>query len=159
MKQVKQECLLVNVWLTWLGVPALAVAMGLFQSWWGGVFVLFAGVLAQILYIKIFPSISKLLGYGSMENVEAIVPPQSKAVSKVILYTANVCPFCPIVKRRLVELQKELGFKLEEMDITFRQEIIKQKGLHSVPVVEADGRYWTGNATTAQLLEFLTISN
>jgi len=158
MKQMKQECPLLNVWLTWLGVPALAVAVWLFGSWWAGAFVLFAGVLAQILYVRIFPQVSHLLGYGSVEDVAAGVPPQAKAVRKVILYTANVCPFCPIVKRRLVELQRELGFELEEKDITFRQDIIKQKGLQSVPVVEADGRFWVGNATTAQLLEFLALS-
>ena len=83
-------------------------------------------------------------------------PVQAKGVSKVIVYTANVCPFCPIVKKRLAELQRELDFELEEMDVTFRQDIIKKKGLRSVPVIETDGRYLVGNATTAQLVEFLT---
>ncbi len=45
---------------------------------------------------------------------------------------------------------------LEEVDITFWPEIVKAKGFRSVPVVEADGRYWVGNATTAQLVEFVT---
>ncbi len=156
MKEMKQQCYLWNVWLTWLGIPALAIMMGILQSWWAGVFVLFAGILAQVLYVRIFPRISRSLGYGSVENVEASVPPEAKAISRVVLYTANVCPFCPIVKRRLAELQSQLRFELEERDVTFRQDIIKEKGLQSVPVVEADGRYWVGNATTAQLVEFLT---
>ncbi len=121
-----------------------------------GVIVLFAGVIAQVGYVKIFPRVSRLLGYGSVENESASVPVQAKGVSKVIVYTANVCPFCPIVKKRLAELQRELDFELEEMDVTFRQDIIKKKGLRSVPVIETDGRYWVGNATTAQLVEFLT---
>ena len=158
MKQVKQECPLFNVWLTWLGLPALAIAMGLLKSWWGGLFVLLVGVLAQILYIKIFPRVSHLLGYGSVENVEASVPSQPKVTSKVVLYTANVCPFCPILKKRLAELQRELHFELEEKDVTFRQDIIREKGLQSVPVIETDGRFWVGNATSAQLVEFLTLS-
>lgn len=157
MKQMKQECPLVNVWLTWLGLPALALAMGLLQAWWAGIFVLLIGVLAQILYVKIFPRISHLLGYGSVENVQASVPPEVGTVARVVLYTANVCPFCPIVKRRLVELQRNLGFEFEEKDVTFRQDLIREKGLRSVPVVETDGRHWVGNATTAQLVEFLTL--
>lgn len=156
MKQIKQECPLMHVWGTWLGLPILAISMGLSTSWWSGIFVLVVGVLAQIYYIRIFPRISRLLGYGSVENVAATVSPKADGVPQVILYTANVCPFCPIVRKRLVELRGQLGFDLEEKDITFRQEIIRQKGFRSVPVIEADGRYWVGNATTAQLLEFLT---
>lgn len=158
MKQMKQECPLVNVWLTWLGLPALAIAMGLFISWWAGGFVLIVGVLAQVYYVRIFPRISRFLGYGSVRNVETNVALQPRVTSKVILYTANVCPFCPIVKKRLTELQRQLNFELDEKDITFRQDIIKQKGFRSVPVVEVNGRYWVGNATSAQLVEFLTAS-
>ncbi len=158
MKQMKQECPLINVWLTWIGVPALAIAMGMLTYWWAGGFVLVAGVFAQFYYVRMFPRISRLLGYGSVENVKASAPAESRVTAKVILYTANVCPFCPIVKKRLAELQRELKFELEEKDITFRQDIVREKGLRSVPVVETDGRYWVGNATTAQLVEFLTHS-
>jgi glutaredoxin len=69
----------------------------------------------------------------------------------VVLYTANVCPFCPIVRRRLTELQRRMGFELEEVDVTFRLELIRAKGLRSVPVVEADGRTLIGNATSEAL--------
>ncbi len=54
-----------------------------------------------------------------------------------------------------MELKRDLQFELEEIDITFRPQIVMQKGLRSVPVIEADGRFWVGNATSAQLLEFL----
>jgi hypothetical protein len=72
------------------------------------------------------------------------------------LYTANVCPFCPIIKQRLVELQRTFGFELSEVDISFHPGLVKQKGIKSVPAVETDGRLWIGNATTAQLVSFLT---
>ena len=156
MMKMKQECPLLNVWLTWLGVPALGIAVGSIESWWAGVFVLLVGIFAQYLYVKIFPRISQLIGYGSVEDVRTETTQNGHQVSRVVLYTANVCPFCPIVKSRLSEIQKEMGFDLEEIDITFRQDIIKQKGFHSVPIVEADGRYWVGNATSSQLSEFLT---
>ena len=158
MKQTEQVCPLINIWLTWLGIPALAILMGILQSWLAGVFVLIAGVIAQVIYLRIFPRISHLLGYGSVENKTSNVLPRSLAKSRVILYTANVCPFCPIVRKRLAELQRELHFELEEIDITFRQDIIRGKGLRSVPVIEAGGRFRVGNATTDQLVEFLAQS-
>jgi hypothetical protein len=37
--------------------------------------------------------------------------------------------------------------------VTFRPEIVRSKGLRSVPVLEADGRLLTGNATSAQTAE------
>jgi len=157
---MKQECKLVMVWLTWLSLPALAIAMGVIQGWWATVFILIVGVLGQIFYIKLFPKISKWLGYGSVEDVVAIKSTQKiKTSSIVTLYTASVCPFCPIVRQRLIELQSKLEFKLNEVDITFRPNLIKEKGFRSVPVIEADGEYWIGNATSAQLLSFITKNN
>ena len=66
---MKQECNLVMIWLTWLGIPALAIGMGLIQGWWAAVFILIVGVFAQVFYIKVFPRISKWLGYGLIEDV------------------------------------------------------------------------------------------
>ena len=155
---MKQQCYLVNVWFTWLGLPGLAVMMGLYVGWWAGVFVLVVGMFAQVLYIRIFPSISRWLGYGSVEDVAAVAPQKVKGITKVTLYTANVCPFCPIVKQRLGQLQREMGFVVEEVDVTFRPELIRARGFRSVPVIETEGRSWVGNATSAQLVAFLTDS-
>ncbi len=155
MNAMKQQCYLVNVWFTWLGLPLLAVLMGIDVGWWAGVFVLIAGVFAQILYIKTFPRVSRWLGYGSVEDQSAAAPAEAARVTKVTLYTANVCPFCPIVRQRLADLERTMGFVVEEVDVTFRPDLIKAKGFRSVPVIEADGRYWAGNATTAQLVHFL----
>jgi glutaredoxin len=71
-----------------------------------------------------------------------------------------VCPFCPIIKRRLTDLRRQFPFELEEIDVTFRPEIIRAKGLRSVPVLEANHRLLVGNATSAQIAEFLrTVAN
>jgi glutaredoxin len=158
MNAMKQQCYLVNVWFTWLGLPALAIMMGLYAGWWAGVFVLVVGIFAQALYIRIFPSVSHLLGYGSVEDEAAVAPQKVNGITKVMLYTANVCPFCPIVKQRLGQLQREMGLVVEEVDVTFRPELIRAKGFRSVPVIEAGGKYWVGNATSAQLVAFLTNS-
>lgn len=156
MKPMKQQCYLYNVWFTWLGIPAIAILMGLLAGWWASPFILFVGVFAQVVYVRVFPKISRWLGYGSVEDEAAEPPNQSPAGSKVLLYTANVCPFCPIVRQRLVALQHTLGFELSEVDITFQQGLMREKGIRSVPVIEAGGRLWIGNATTAQLVSFLT---
>jgi len=153
---MKQECKLGMIWLTWLGLPMLALIMGIKQGWVAAVFILIVGVFGQIIYIKVFPKISRWLGYGSVEDVSVNSTQKLKVPSKVILYTANVCPFCPIVKQRLIELQKNLKFQLEEIDITFKPNLIKEKGFRSVPVIEKDGEYLIGNATSAQLSAFLT---
>jgi glutaredoxin len=153
---MKQECKLGMIWLTWLGLPMLALIMGIKQGWVAAVFILIVGVFGQIIYIKVFPKISRWLGYGSVEDVSVNSTQKLKVPSKVILYTANVCPFCPIVKQRLIELQKNLKFQLEEIDITFKPILIKEKGFRSVPVIEKDGEYLIGNATSAQLSAFLT---
>jgi len=128
MKPVKQQCYLWSVWLTWIGLPALAIGIGLVRGWWAAVVVLVVGALAQILYVKKFPRVSRWLGYGSVEDVPAGPAPQTKAVSEVTLYTANVCPFCPIVKRRLIRLQRDFGFELEVVDITFQPGLMRNKG-------------------------------
>jgi len=156
---MKQECNLGMVWLTWLGLPVLAIVMGILQGWWASAFILIVGVFAQIFYIKLFTRLSKLLGYGSVNDVAVESTQKLKTLSIVTLYTANVCPFCPIVKQRLIELQRDLEFKLKEIDITFKPSLIKEKGFRSVPVIELDGDYWVGNATSAQLLSFITKHN
>jgi glutaredoxin len=114
------------------------------------------GVFAQIAYIRIFPQISQWLGYGTVNDVTVEPPRQHAGVSKVTLYTANVCPFCPIVRQRLADLEGKLGFELSEVDVTFQPGLPKEKGIRSVPVVETAGRLWIGNATTAQIVSFLT---
>lgn len=148
------------MWLTWVGLPAIAFLFWLIQSWWAGAIIIVAGILGQIFYIRYFPKMSSVMGYGSVKdevNTKAR-PSESVAGKKVTLYTANVCPFCPIVKERLQKLQDNFGFELKEIDVTFQPKLIKEKGFRSVPVIEFEGKYWTGNATTAELTSFLVES-
>lgn len=64
--------------------------------------VLIVVVLAQVFYIKVFPRISRVLGYGSVEDVVKEAKQKTKISSIVTVYTAIVCPFCPIVMQRLL---------------------------------------------------------
>jgi glutaredoxin len=155
---MEQRCYLWAVWLTWLGVPLLALLVGVRIGWLAAGIVLLAGVIAQVLYIRWFPSISRWVGYGSVADVPARSALALSAPPRVVLYTASVCPFCPIVKRRLTDLRRRMGFELEELDVTFRPEVVRAKGLRSVPVVEANGRLLAGNATSEQLAAFLNES-
>jgi glutaredoxin len=132
MEPMKQQCYLVIVWSTWLLLPALSIGMGFYAGWWAGIIVLLAGVFGQIYYLKMFPRMSRMLGYGTVEDVAAEASVQTRVVSRVTLYTASVCPFCPIVKRRLIELRRSLGFELVEIDITF------QPGLNKDHVIVAE---------------------
>jgi glutaredoxin len=134
----------------------LALILGLSQGWLAAVFVLLVGIFAQIAYIRWFPRISRWIGYGSVNDMPAEQASLNTTAVKVTLYTANVCPFCPIVRQRLIELKQQMSFELDEVDVTFQPQIVLQKGLRSVPVIEAGGRFLVGNATSAQLVAFLT---
>jgi glutaredoxin len=160
---MKQRCYLAMVWLTWLGVPLLALVVGwrisatsgLGVGVAAGLIVLLVGIAGQVLYIRWFPFLSGSMGYGSVADTPADPAPTTIQVPRVTLFTANVCPFCPIIKQRLADLQRQSPFELEEIDVTFRPEVIRAKGLRSVPVLEANGRQLVGNATSKQIAEFL----
>jgi glutaredoxin len=95
------------------------------------------------------------MGYGSVADVPDDHAPAKTVLPAVTLYTASVCPFCPIVRRRLDDLQRRYGFEVREVDVTFRPQVVRAKGLRSVPVLEANGLLLSGNATSAQIVEFL----
>lgn len=153
---MEQRCHLSAVWLTWLGLPLLAIVVGVRIGWAAAGAVLLTGIVGQVLYLRWFPHISRWVGYGSVADVAAGPAQESGGrLPCVTLYTASVCPFCPIIKRRLEELRQQIGFEFEEVDVTFRPDVVRAKGLRSVPVVEANGRLLVGNATSAQLADFL----
>ncbi len=143
------------VWLTWLGLPLLAAVVGVRLGAAAGLVVLAAGVIGQLLYVRWFPHMSRAMGYGSVTDTPAAAAPTGGTVPDVTFYTANVCPFCPIIRRRLEELQRQSRFQLREIDVTFRPDIVRAKGLRSVPVLEANGQFLVGNATSAQIAGFL----
>jgi glutaredoxin len=152
---MEQRCHLAAVWLTWVGLPLLAVVVGFRAGVAAGFAVLGVGIVGQVAYVRWFPHISQWVGYGSVADTPADSAAMCGQLPRVTLYTANVCPFCPIMKRRLAELQRHNRFDVEEVDVTFRPEIVRAKGLRSVPVLEANGRLLVGNATSAQIAEFL----
>jgi glutaredoxin len=143
------------IWLTWLGLPLLALVVGLRVGIVAGLCVLAAGVVGQVLYVRWFPRLSRVMGYGSLEDSPAPALPAGSSLPSVTFYTASVCPFCPIVRRRLAELQRKVAFTVQEVDVTFRPELVRAKGLRSVPVLEAGGEYLVGNVTSAQIAALL----
>lgn len=153
---MEQRCDLRMVWLTWLGLPLLAVIAGVRLGVLAGVFILGVGVVAQVLYLRWFPYVSRWMGYGSVADTPAAPAAGGAPLPGVTVYTANVCPFCPIVRRRLEDLQRQRPFELQEIDVTFKPDIVRAKGLRAVPVLEANGQLLVGNKTSAEILEFLT---
>jgi len=94
------------------------------------------------------------MGYGRLDDQPA--RNQGHARIKVRLYTALGCPFCPVVKRRLMALRETMEFSLEEIDVTLKPGVLMEKGIRAVPVVEAGGRVLGGNATSHQLAEMIS---
>jgi glutaredoxin len=152
---MEQRCHLSMVWLTWVGLPLLAALVGLRTGVVAGVLVLTVGVVGQVLYVRWFPKISRSMGYGSVADTPVAAVQTRATLPGVTLYTANVCPFCPIIRRRLAELQRQSPFEVREIDVTFRPDIVRAKGLSSVPVLEANGQVLVGNATSAKIAAFL----
>jgi glutaredoxin len=148
-----QRCHMAIIWGNWLVYVA-----GFAWLMWSGRYVLavlwlLLVPLLQWAYVRLFPRISSLLGYGSVQDVPAVASPRTTAT--VLLYTAAGCPFCPLLEERLRTLQREMGFNLESVDVTFRSGVLTAKGIRTVPVVEVGGRLLTGLATSEQLACFL----
>lgn len=151
---LKQECPLAFVVLAWamyiVGIPVLFLLgqVGTLLLW------IVLAPAAMWAYIHWFPSISRFMGYGRVDDRPAATGTRSPV--DVTLYTALGCPFCPIVKRRLNELEPKLGFHVREVDVTARPGILISKGIWSVPVVEVGERLIVGNATSEQLANLIT---
>lgn len=156
MKAIFQpRCYLANVYGSYLVLAVLIVVM-LWRS--GPVAALFVGAVGVAglwLYVRAFPAISVLMGYGPVADVAGVVT--ARAARTVTLYTAVGCPFCPIVRRRLRALRENVGFELIETDVTLRPGILVARGIRAVPVVEVDGRTHVGYATTAELASFIAL--
>lgn len=93
--------------LAWVMYIGGAVVLLVTRQWIiSGTWIVLAPV-TMWAYAKWFPAISPLMGYGNVDDVPAM-PVRSTAT--VTLYTALGCPFCPMVTRRLHELQSKMGF-------------------------------------------------
>ena len=151
---MKQQCYLAMIYLNWIVV---AGGLGFFA--FKGLYVYALLWLALIpvamwAYIRVFPSISQVMGYGRIDDQPA--QRLERVPTKVRLYTALGCPFCPMVKRRLMALQERMDFTLEEIDVTLKPGVLFAKGIRAVPVIEAGERCLTGNATSEQLAQLIS---
>jgi hypothetical protein len=59
---MEQRCHLAAVWLTWLGLPLLAVVVGLRVGFAAAFAVLLVGIVGQVVYLRWFPYLSRWLG-------------------------------------------------------------------------------------------------
>ncbi len=103
--------------------------------------------------LRLSPLTSKLRGQGSVDD--KLPSSVNKAHVEVAFYSHNGCPFCPIVKRRLEALQREMDFTLTKIDLTLKPQVAASKGIRSVPVVEVGKGRLMGNATTEQLAQLI----
>lgn len=97
---------------------------------------------------------SKLRGQGSADD--KLRSRLDKVQVEVAFYSHSGCPFCPIVKRRLEALQKEMDFTLTKIDLSFKPQVAANKGIRSVPVVEVGEDRLVGNTTTEQLAQLIS---
>jgi len=146
---MKQQCPIAFIYLSWaiyIGGLAFMVLRGdyFFTLFW-----LVWLPLVMWGYIRGFPTISRYIGYGRVDDEQAETV--SRAPVKVTLYTALGCPFCPLVEQRLKALQEKMGFNLEQVDVTLRADLLIGQGIRAVPVVEVGEQRLIGHATTKQL--------
>jgi len=151
---MKQQCHISFVYGSWLILVCTMVFYLIRGSYVQAVLYPLFIVLFLWLYVRYFPSLSRYMGYGSVEDQPAIQV--AHAAVRVILYTGLGCPFCPLVKHRLSELQSRMAFELREVDVTFKPDLLISKGIRALPVVEIGDVRWVGNGTSEQLAQFIT---
>lgn len=155
---MKQQCYLAAIYLNWVflaGGFGFLLVKGHYLWALGWLAIM---SLALWLYIRAFPSIAQAMGYGRVDDRPAQSPVYADldyTIPDVTLYTAFGCPFCPIVKRRLHELQGHVRFQLREVDVTLRPGVLTEKHIRAVPAIEVGDRRMEGNATSEQLAELL----
>ena len=148
-----QQCTVSSLYASWIGYP-LGLAFFAFTAHWvGGLIWLFSVPCARWGYVRLFPRFSAWKRYGTVDD--KLPDHVARAPVKVTFYSFLGCPFCPIVLARLEALQKEMGFYLERVDVTLQPQILANMGIRSVPVVEVGMRRLVGNATSAQLAQFI----
>jgi glutaredoxin len=151
-----QQCNVFGLAMSWAVYLAGLIFFFAERHWIGGLlwFALMP-CLRWALY-RYFPLLSRFLGYGRVDDqLPAHLDHASVAVR---FYSFFSCPFCPIVLQRLEGLQKQMNFTLEKIDITVHPQLVMNKGIFSVPVVEVGDRRLVGNATSEQLAAFVGLA-
>jgi len=153
----KQQCTLTNLYFGVLIFAILYAAGVIFYARKGNwpVLLFWLVLLPGLRWVglRLSPATSKWRGQGSIED--KVPSSVNKAHVEVAFYSHNGCPFCPIVKRRLEALQREMEFTLTNIDLTFKPQVAASKGIRSVPVVEVGEGRLVGNATTEQLAQLI----
>ncbi len=153
----KQQCTLARLYFGLAGLTIVYVCGFFFyghkRNWPALVLWLVLLPCARWLGLRLYPLTLKWRGDGSV--TDTLPSHVSKTPVEVTIYSHSGCPFCPVLKRRLKDLQKQMDFTLREIDLTMRPQVAANKGIQSVPVVEVGDNRLLGNATTEQLAEFI----
>lgn len=151
---MKQQCYIAAIYLNWIVLAAGLVFLLSRHAYLFALAWIVTLPLAMWGYIHVFPSISQAMGYGRIDDRPYGVTGPARI--EVRLYTALGCPFCPVVKKRLQALAKEMEFELRETDVTLRPSLLAARGIRAVPVIEAGDRRLVGNATSEQLADLIS---
>jgi hypothetical protein len=154
---MKQQCYMASIYGSWLIIIAIFVFYISRGHFLEAVLLPFLVAYFLWLYVKYFPKLSKVMGYGSVNDQVAENVQRSEVT--VHFYIGIGCPFCPIVKRRLNELQQRIGFTLIEQDVTLKPDILIAKGIRALPVIEIGNVRLVGNATSQQLSQFIAANS
>ena len=141
------------IWLSWLVYLGGLGAIVAWHQWILAAFWVVFVPLAQFQFIRRFPAISGLLGYGAITDHPAPKGEAAQPRQHVVLYTAVGCPFCPLIEQRLEHLQARLDFTLEKIDVTLRPGLLTAKHIRAVPAVEVNGRIVTGLISSRELAD------
>ena len=150
---MKQQCNITFIYGSWVTLLGGLAFYGIRGEYVQAVFWVLFILLALWAYVRYFPKISRFMGYGSVDDRPAKEVQSNDSI--VTLYTGIGCPFCPIVKTRLVDLQKRMGFSLKDIDVTLKPDLLISKGIRALPVVEVGNATLVGNATSEQLAKMI----
>jgi len=148
-----QQCTVTSLYRIW---GAFAIGIAIFaraRNWTGLAIWLVAAPLIKWTQVRFYPQLSNVFGYGSVSDDPA--KSIQAAPVAVTYYSALGCPFCPIVLKRLKELQKAMGFTLTTVDVSLHPRFLQQEGIRSVPVVAVGNQRVVGNATSEQLARLI----
>jgi glutaredoxin len=154
---MRQQCYIASIYGSWFFVIAIFIFYVSRGHYLEAILLPFLIAYFLWLYVKYFPRLSQVMGYGSVDDQAAENVRPSEA--KVYFYSGVGCPFCPLVKRRLTELQQRIGFTLVENDVTLKPDVLITKGIRALPVIEIGNARWVGNATSQQLAQFIAANS
>ncbi len=154
---MKQHFYVAMIYINWVLLAGFVTFFAIKGAWSLVIAWLVILPIAGWAYVHYFPYISKFVGYGSLDDQRATAV--AAAPTEVTLYTAVGCPFCPVVKERLIALRQEMGFSLKEIDVTLRPNVLIAKGIRTLPVVECGTCRLEGNATSERLASLIAGSH